>query len=154
MAKKRTSTERNSEGQQVAGGVFNRKSVVESHHSSPPGSSAGRRGASPSPRNAYYLMYMSYTATCVHVHMYMCTCVHVLYRKKRILFVFGFDHVFIAAKLRFLFLFAKLSDVHVYMSYTATGSSPDSVRCSGRDQPSQGHPKKNLGILQLKLARV
>ena len=76
--------------------------------------------------------------------------VHVLYRKKRILFVFGFDHVFIAAKLRFLFLFAKLSDVHVYMSYT--GSSPDSVRCSGRDQPSQGHPEKNLGILQLKLA--
>ena len=114
MAKKRTSTERNSEGQQVAGGVFNRKSVVESHHSSPPGSSAGRRGASPSPRNAYYLMYMSYTATCVHV----------LYRKKRILFVFGFDHVFIAAKLRFLFLFAKLSDVHVYMSYTAILGPP------------------------------
>ena len=114
MAKKRTSTERNSEGQQVAGGVFNRTSVVESHHSSPPGSSAGRRGASPSPRNAYYLMYMSYTATCVHV----------LYRKKRILFVFGFDHVFIAAKLRFLFLFAKLSDVHVYMSYTAILGPP------------------------------
>ena len=40
--------------------------------------------------------------------------------------------------------------VHVLYSYT--GSSPDSVRCSGRDQPSQGHPKKNLGILQLKLA--
>jgi len=59
-------------------------------------------------------MYMSYTATCVHV----------LYRKKRILFVFGFDHVFIAAKLRFLFLFAKLSDVHVYMSYTAILGPP------------------------------